>query len=298
MEHCYTGYKDAYVTACHRSQFGCGDGPTTCPPGEIPSDCHVPAERLPLCNGLHPPGVSVACRGLPVQSIKPSEGKGSGPICAAGNCTSVHTPTKVDCTKNPSDSSCQQQQQHTAAYLQALNSGSPNPYKPGTKDYEHYQAGLVARQQNNGAIVGITPGGTNGNNNNPSPLTKKCPDGSTIPVKDKCPTAQPSLSNPSNNNNQPSNNLVPNNAPTNNNLQPPGNTPPSNNGNTGSGETGGSNSSPQPSTGASSNSNVGEGDSSNSGSSNGHSSDSDHDGGDSSGKGDSDDSKSSSSSNQ
>jgi hypothetical protein len=83
------------------------------------------------------------------------------------------------------------QQPHTAAYLQALKSGSPNPYKPGTKDYEHYQAGLVARQQNSGAVAGIgTFGGTNGNNNNPTPTTKKCPDGSTIPAKDKCPTSK------------------------------------------------------------------------------------------------------------
>ena len=82
------------------------------------------------------------------------------------------------------------QQQHTAAYLQALSSGSPNPYKPGTIDYEHYQAGLAARQQNSGSNAGIvTPSGTNGNNNNnpQATTTKKCPDGSTIPVKDKCP---------------------------------------------------------------------------------------------------------------
>jgi hypothetical protein len=79
-------------------------------------------------------------------------------------------------------------QPHTAAYLQALNSGSPNPYKPGTIDYQHYQAGLLAKQQNGGASPGIvTPGGTTSNNNN-NPSTKKCPDGSIIPVKDKCPT--------------------------------------------------------------------------------------------------------------
>jgi hypothetical protein len=80
-------------------------------------------------------------------------------------------------------------QPHTAAYLQALNSGSPNPYKPGTKDYEHYQAGLLARQQSSGTIAGFaTSGGTKGNNNILPLTTKKCPDGSTIPVKDKCPT--------------------------------------------------------------------------------------------------------------
>lgn len=41
LEHCYTGYKDAYVTACRKSQFSCGDGPTTCPTGESSNDCHV-----------------------------------------------------------------------------------------------------------------------------------------------------------------------------------------------------------------------------------------------------------------
>ena len=79
-------------------------------------------------------------------------------------------------------------QPHTAAYLQALNSGSPNPHKPGTKDYQHYRAGLLARQQNGEAGPGIvTPGGTTSNNNNNPSTTKKCPDGSIIPAKDKCP---------------------------------------------------------------------------------------------------------------
>jgi len=118
-------------------------------------------------------------------------GKGTGTACVAGNCTSGTISTNIDCTKNPSDPSCHQH--HTAAYLQALNSGSPNPYKPGTKDYEHYQAGLLARQQNSGAAGVVTPSGTNGNNNTPSP-TKKCPDGSIIPVKDKCPTGSSSPS--------------------------------------------------------------------------------------------------------
>ncbi len=189
LEHCYTGYKDAYVTACHKSQFGCGDGPITCPPGESTIDCHVPIvglpPGLPPCNGPHYSHLLVNC---PV--ITSEGGKGTGTTCAAGNCTSGLTlPTKIDCTKNPSDPSCQQQQQqhHTAAYLQALNSGSPNPYKPGTIDYQHYQAGLLARQQNVGGAPGImTPGGTNSNNNSIPSATKKCPDGSTIPVKDKC----------------------------------------------------------------------------------------------------------------
>ena len=190
LEHCYTGYKDAYVTACHKSPFGCGDGPTICPPGEGPSDCHV-------STGGPPPGIT----SIPTLKV----GKGTGTTCTADNCTSGPPLTKVDCTKkylvirhvNKSE-------QHTAAYLQALNSGSPNPYKPGTKDYEHYQAGLVAKEQNSGAIAGVvTPGGTNGNNNNPPPTTKKCPDGSTIPAKDKCPptskqTNPSSLSGPSN----------------------------------------------------------------------------------------------------
>lgn len=112
--------------------------------------------------------------------------------------------------KNPNDPSCQQQQSHTAAYMQALNSGSPNPYKPGTKDYEHYQAGLIARQQNSGAAAEIlTPNG-NVNNNNP-PLTKKCPDGSTIPIKDKCPeqTNPSSLSAGSSTPSSPSGSLSP-----------------------------------------------------------------------------------------
>lgn len=82
-------------------------------------------------------------------------------------------------------------QPHTAVYLQALNSGSPNPYKPGTIDYQHYQAGLLARQQNGGTGPGIvTPGSTTSNNNNNPSTTKKCPDGSTIPIKDKCPTSK------------------------------------------------------------------------------------------------------------
>ena len=104
-------------------------------------------------------------------------------------------------------------QPHTSAYLQALNSGSPNPYKPGTKDYEHYQAGLLARQQNSVTVAGFaTSGGTNGDNNNPpSPTTKKCPDGSTIPVKDKCTTSKqtnpPSLSTGSSTPSSPSGSL-------------------------------------------------------------------------------------------
>jgi hypothetical protein len=73
------------------------------------------------------------------------------------------------------------------------------PYKPGTIDYQHYQAGLLARQQNVGAAPGImTPGGTNSNNNNNPSATKKCPDVSTVPVKDRCPTSkQINLSSPS-----------------------------------------------------------------------------------------------------
>jgi hypothetical protein len=187
LDHCITGYHDAFLQVCIKSKNGCGDAIVNYPP-PIPQ---------PICKLSPLPGVQVSCPGMPVPSIKPSAG--SGPICIAGNCTSGPIPTKVDCTKNPSDPSCQQQH-HTAAYLQALKSGAPNPYKLGTMDYEHYQAGLVARQQSSGAVAGIaTVGGTNGNNNNPpSPTTKKCPDGSTIPVKDKCPTSKqtnpPSLS--------------------------------------------------------------------------------------------------------
>jgi uncharacterized membrane protein YgcG len=110
LEHCYTGYKDAYLTACHKSHFGCGDGPTTCPPGENPNDCYVPTGGLPpgppICNGPHPPHVLVACPGI--TSIPTSGGvKGSGSTCGAGNCTSA-TPPPVDCTKNPTDPSCTQ----------------------------------------------------------------------------------------------------------------------------------------------------------------------------------------------
>jgi hypothetical protein len=182
-----TGFR--FVTACHKSQFGCGDGPITYPPGESAIDCHVLIvglpPGLPPCNGPHYSHMLVNC---PV--ITSEGGKGTGTTCAAGNCTSGLTlPTKIDCTKNPNDPSCQQQQHHTAAYLQALNSGSPNPYKHETKDYEHYQGGLAARQQNSGVVPGIVipSGTTSGNNNNPS-TTKKCPDGSIIPAKDKCPT--------------------------------------------------------------------------------------------------------------
>jgi hypothetical protein len=88
------------------------------------------------------------------------------------NCTSTSHTTKVDCSTNLA--SCHhQQQQHTAAYLQALNSGSPNPYKPGSKDYEHYQAGIAARKQNNGDSSGSSTinnsRGTGNNNNDSSP---------------------------------------------------------------------------------------------------------------------------------
>jgi len=177
LEHCYVGYKDAYVSACHQSKFGCGDGPTTCPPGESSKDCSVPQpEKVCVANsavgGPNPclptptPSTNPGCATpgppcgsgspLPLTSIPtPGAGKGPGAACAAGNCTSWTAPSKVDCTKNPGDPSCQQQQHHTAAYLQALNSGSPNPFKPGTKDYEHYQAGLDARQQS-GDVTGPT----------------------------------------------------------------------------------------------------------------------------------------------
>jgi hypothetical protein len=188
----------------------------------------------------------VACPGFPFPLVKPSVGKGTVTACVAGNCTSGPTPTKVDCTKNPNDPSCQQP--HTAAYLQALNSGSPNPYKPGTKDYEHYQAGLTARQQNSGTVTElITPGGTNGNSNNP-PTTKKCPDGSTIPVKDKCPTSKES--NPSSPLSGPSN-------PSSGSLSPPSGGS-GNGGSGGSGSGGGSSSSDSlGSSGSSSNDNSG-----------------------------------------
>jgi hypothetical protein len=89
----------------------------------------------------------------------------------ANNCTST-SHTIEDCSTSPNLTACRhqnQQQQHTAAYLQALNSGSPNPYKPGTKDYEHYQAGIAAREQNKGG--GASSGNTNNNsspNNTPS----------------------------------------------------------------------------------------------------------------------------------
>jgi hypothetical protein len=54
-EHCGIGYKTAYVQNCKKSPDGCGDGPTTCPPGEkcgptipvgcqAPSNCPVPPE--------------------------------------------------------------------------------------------------------------------------------------------------------------------------------------------------------------------------------------------------------------
>lgn len=173
LEHCITGYKDAYVTTCHDSKFGCGDGPTACPPGETPTDCHVPSAGPssvgpPPCLGPYPPGIMTICPGITSVPIS-AGGKGTGSTCAAGNCTAGPTsPTGVDCKKNPSDPSCQQQQHHTAAYLQALNSGSPNPYKPGTKDYEHYQAGLDARQQGNGAGTGSTPSSPSGLSPGPS----------------------------------------------------------------------------------------------------------------------------------
>ena len=174
LEHCIIGYKDAYVTTCHNSKFGCGDGPTTCPPGESSTDCNVPPIGAPpgpppCHNGPYPPGVTPIppCPGITSLPIS-GGGKGAGSTCTAGNCTSGTTPTNVDCTKNPGDPSCQQQQHHTAAYLQALNSGSPNPYKPGTKDYEHYQAGLDARQQGSGAGTGSTPSSPSSPSTGPS----------------------------------------------------------------------------------------------------------------------------------
>lgn len=188
LGHCITGYHDAFLEICIKSKFGCGDAIINYPPPQ------------PICKPSPIPGVTVAC-----PLFKSSVGKGSGQICGGGNCTSGPTPTNVDCTKNPNDPSCQQQP-HTAAYLQALNSGSPNPYKPGTKDYEHYQAGLTARQQNSGTVNElVTPSGTNGKNNNQPSTTKKCPDGSTIPIKDKCPTSkQSSPSSPSSGPSSPS----------------------------------------------------------------------------------------------
>jgi hypothetical protein len=183
LDHCIAGYHDAFLQVCIKSKFGCGDAIINYPP-PIPQ---------PICKPSPIPGVEVACPGLPVPSMTSSVGKGLGPICGAGNCTTGTTPPTVDCTKNPSDPSCPQQQRHTAAYLQALNSGSPNPYKPGTKDYEHYQAGLVARQQNSGAVAGIVTSGSTNSNNNNHPTTKKCPDGSTIPAKDKCPTSKQTI---------------------------------------------------------------------------------------------------------
>jgi hypothetical protein len=174
LEHCIIGYKDAYVTTCHNSKFGCGDGPTACPPGERPTYCYVPPVGPPPvpppCHDPYQPGVTplYPCPGITSLPIS-GGGNGAGSKCAAGNCTAGTTPpTGVDCTKSPSDPSCQQQQHHTAAYLQALNSGSPNPYRPGTKDYEHYQAGLDARQQGGGAGTGSTPSGTSGPSSGPS----------------------------------------------------------------------------------------------------------------------------------
>ena len=115
-------------------------------------------------------------------------GKGGHATSCINNCTTSTSPTSSCSTKTGSCSQLQQQQ-HTAAYLQALNSGLPNPYKLGTKDYEHYQAGLDARRLNTGAVAGIaTLSGTNGNSNNPHSTSKKCPDGSIIPTKDKCTT--------------------------------------------------------------------------------------------------------------
>jgi len=118
-----------------------------------------------------------------------SFGCGDGPTTIASSAV-----TKSNCVPlNPCVTPNLGEPQHTAAYLQALNSGLPNPYKPGSKDYEHYQAGIAARQQNSGTVARIvTPSGTNGNinNNPPSSTTKKCPDGTTIPVKDKCPTSK------------------------------------------------------------------------------------------------------------
>ena len=186
FEHCSVGYKDAYVTACHQSKFGCGDGPTTCPPGESSKDCSVPQPEK-VCAANSPVGGPNPCQSTPIPSPNPGcitprgappcgnesllptlgGGKGSGSTCSAGNCTSGTTPL-VDCTKNPGDPSCQQQQHHTAAYLQALNSGSPNPFKPGTKDYEHYQAGLDARQQNGGVNGPSTSASTPSNPTGPS----------------------------------------------------------------------------------------------------------------------------------
>jgi hypothetical protein len=174
LEHCVIGYKDAYVTTCHNSKFGCGDGPTACPPGESSTDCYVPSVGPPLgpppCHGPYPPGVTPVypCPGITSLPISRG-GNGEGSTCAAGNCTAGTTPrTGLDCTKSPSDPSCQQQQHHTAAYLQALNSGSPNPYKSGTKDYEHYQAGLDARQQGSEAGTGSTTSSPSGPSTGPS----------------------------------------------------------------------------------------------------------------------------------
>ncbi len=99
-------------------------------------------------------------------------GKGVHPTSCFNNCTSTSPTQKVNCSTNPSTTACHApQQHHTAAYLQALNSGSPNPFKPGTKDYEHYQAGLDGRQQNNG---GSSSGGSgssssSGGSDNSSP---------------------------------------------------------------------------------------------------------------------------------
>lgn len=65
--------------------------------------------------------------------------------------------------------------------LQALNLGLPNPYKPGTKDYEHYQAGLAARKQNNGggssgsSTTNNGSGSGNHNNKNKSLSDNKTP---------------------------------------------------------------------------------------------------------------------------
>ena len=135
-------------------------------------------------------------------------GKGGHATSCINNCTTSTSPTSSCSTKTGSCSQLQQQQ-HTAAYLQALNSGLPNPYKLGTKDYEHYQAGLDARRLNTGAVAGIaTLSGTNGNSNNPQLTSKKCPDGSIIPTKDKCTTTS-KQTNPSSSSTGPSSSSSP-----------------------------------------------------------------------------------------
>jgi hypothetical protein len=134
---------------------------------------------LPSCNS---PNYNGTC--LPTNNMTgvASGGKGTGSICAAGNCT-TGTPTAVDCIKNPNDPSC----------TQTLTPSTTMPTTKTCPDGSVIDASASCPTQS--TISPINPPPSTDNNNAPSTDNNPTPPSDNNPNPPSSDNGNPSSSN-------------------------------------------------------------------------------------------------------